>query len=474
MEKTPKPTSIEESGNFGLIERFIDGTKNVADRRSVIRDLVGKGYVEAVAEMGFPQYLFPVMRLWVDEGPDILSSFSHPEEFDFDKTTALFNLKLYQERMAHLGYKMPRVLVNHYDTVPLKKSVKKPFKFAEFGSDYDLFAFGDEKTGSAIVDQERKARMLALFSQGAEGIVDELTSKLDNDLASAIKRISPADAKRIRFQIKSLLLGRMRDIENILSSELENDLSSMSDLLMRFDGSLMQRVFERNKRLEEGFGFDSRLFSANTDFLGLVKKSIGMIADAKGVGFLKQFIDKEGEGICSLEQSGSRIILTVANGSFAISSNGKTIEIDDEKAFEFIKVSKPLAKLESLALFAGASTFHIGSEYGIRAKFIEKLGLVGEAAKYVEGLRVTEDRKQGNFGILLKGTETFPPKTLAFLVIGQRRLRELMYSQAGRTNEPLKFSMQEFRSYIAQFLVEDALSMKNEGMIGDIEYGLTK
>lgn len=455
--------NFEQTGNFSLVGSFIEGSLEAAKQKQLVASMVKGGFDQGLQDMGFPSFVIPVMKLWNEKGPDILSSFSHPEELDFDKITALFNLQLYQQYMTGF-YKLPltNVLVNHYDTVPIKKSVRTPFRFGDFGSTYDLFAVGNEKTSDVSVDSGRGREVVEGFEQNIVQIKRDLFGKLENPLTQAMKEKGVFQNRReIRLGIDVIIENRLSEIGDILSTGLSERALTVADLLMKFNQEMVRRVFSLPTTLEDQFGFDSRLLSTNSDFLNLVRESIQMITEEKGVGFLKEFIGKEGEALCAIESGfGKRDLLTVVDGQFVVVGDGVARqELDDKQVEIMLSQGKPLARLESIALFAGAKTLHMGSEYGIRPIFVEKLGITGEAARYVNGLRVSPDKKHGNFGIIMKGTELSPPTPLYFVLFGKERFANLVCSQAGRTNSPLEMSQAEFLKNCANTLVDDAKTL---------------
>lgn len=465
----------QRESNFSVIDTFISGSIDVARQRLDVISSIDNNDISTLLQMGFPSYVLPIVEMWRRRGPDVLTSFSHPEELDFDKTTALFNLKLYQMRMAHLGFEFPRVLVNQYDTIPLRKSVQKPFGFAEFGSGFDMFSLGGERMSNAGVTTARKDAILSGFEDKKADISNAILAKLNNDFLDAFKNgdIATKERKALVLGVSSLVNQRLGEIADALSTTLLSNPHTTAELLMGFDRELMRRIFGHETSIEEGFGFETGLLSGNERFLNLIKDSINVIVEAKGVGFLREFVGEK-EGLCALDdKNGNRSVLTVTDGSFALNTDGVVTPVTDDVAMEAISSGKPLAKLESIALFAGATTFHMGSEYGIRSLFVEKLGFAGRAADYVNGLRIAQDKKHGNFCVVLEGTETSPPTPLMFVLLGSKRIKELVYSQAGRTNNPLVFSMKEFKQFVAKVLLEDAnISEKKHAMEEGVSYGL--
>ena len=460
-----KEQNIQQETNFGVIGEFVTNTEESIAFRSIVQSLIDSDQDEALLGMGFPKECIPIIKLWREYGPNILTSFSHPEEFDMDKMVGLINLGLYSSYVSNRQVDSTQVLIVDYDTIPIQKSVKKPFKASTFGIDIDMFGVRNDRISAFVLTNERRMdiyqRINSLDASGKGTPVELLLNQLRQELAEEMKgTIEPERKKYATECVENILVERFGQIRQIAQQALDQAPQTLGQTLAAFDQLFTNYILDLGPTSIPFSGFRRTLFSDNQDFLELVRNTIQILIASRGVQILRDIINP-GEGICAIHTENDRHILSKDESEgFILKSDLNSIQISDEDAKQFALSGIPLAKMESAALFAGAQTLHIGSEYGVRPKILNALGFKGKAFEYVMGLKVAEDKKHGNLGMVMK-EGGYVPSLFAFILLGKTQMKQLLLSQAGRTNTPLEFSVPELKKFAAQNLITETVSRGN-------------
>lgn len=452
--------------NFSVVAGFIERTQVSLAMQGSIRLALNEGNSDFLVGMGFPEDCIPVMRLWMDQGPSILSSFSHPEELDLDKITATLNLGLFTSRLRASGENV-RVLVSEYDTIPVQKSAKRPFGIGNFGLDLDVFGIRQDSTsGRVLTALDRDAiaeKAVGLSKEDPKSSGSVFFDSIRNNMTEEINRKGLASQKKKILEAgRRIVLSRFGEMGDAILDAVSVSDPTIAQVLSRFNSSISNLIYNLPCSADEHFGFERKILSDNTDFLGLVSETVRTLIASRGIGFIQEVV-KPGEGIAVRIQGGKRTILSTDEEGFTIDFGNEKATVDDETALQFIENGLPLAKLESLALYAGAMTMHMGSEYGIRPRILEALGFKDRAFNYAMGLRISEDKKHGNLGIVID-PGGYIPTPFAYVLFGRKNLNKLVMAQAGRTTDPIQLSIPDVKEVAADSLVMEALSK-----IGGIE-----
>lgn len=479
-----RPEVIFKEGNFPLIDKFANQLKEVVPIRDKVVQNLEEGNVTNLEKMGFPQDIIPVMQLWKQEGPDILGSFAHPEELDLYKFVSLFNLKAFQKRMALSGVDFPKILINYYDTVLIGRSAEKPFKLGSFGSDFNLFGVKEKEVGSSEVSKEKARDLKEKFKDESTKISDALFIQLREDVVYTMREKEAVKGRK-KIVLEGIKRGLERRVLNLATTfekiaPLQRSEITLSQLLMDFQKELGNIIFNSpfsSLALEEQFGYESILFSKNDNFLNLVKESVKILIETRGIILLKSII-APWEGLAIIVQNGGdRLMLTKdEENNFCFLDKFKEAQrLPDDKVMRFLFQGLPLGKLESLALIAGGFTLHMGSEYGIREKVVKILGASGEAEKYLLGLRIGEDKEQGNEGILFqnleKNSKNYMPLPLMYVLLGRDGTKKFISQIVGETNKPYELGLADLRCFVAQQLVNEELE-KGDSLIDATKNGI--
>lgn len=453
----------ETSGRteFPLVESWVDDTRDILEVRSQISSLLTAGKTDEIINMGFPRDLVPVMLLWKDRGPDILTSFSHPEEMDLYKIIALFNLRLFQMRVREEEVEFPRILINYYDTVEPKLSTTKPFQLGSFGSDYDLFGLRTYYFNDS--SRELKARYIKTVPEIARKLIDQLGGNIGAEVKLLGSELNNINQRTIRKTIENLVISRLDELANCFP-DFEHGFRD-SQALMDFQRKLAGAIFSTPDFLENIFGYECALFSQNQSYINLIKDSLKLIIESRGTDILKQIIEP-GNGLALVKDRGARQMLTKnSNGQFCLKipgslGEGQILE-DADKVREIVcETGLSLAKLETLAIIAGGFTFHMGSEYGIRNVVLDALDIKNsQAYSYLSLLRISQDKEAGNEGILLQGNKNHIPLALAYVMFGKKGVRKLVEEKVGKTSERNILDVKGLKRISAQQLVSEVLEV---------------
>lgn len=447
---------------------------------SVVRD-----GASAIFQNGFkvPGFLVPIMEKWAKEGPIILTSYSHPEQFEMYKFMGSLNLTLFLERIKKEGIVVPtsRVVENWYETVALDRSVKEPLNVANiFPKDklkVNLLGLSGYQFGSEAIDRDEQLDILKRVD--TDEIAQAIVARLTNDLDSELKLSNPNLTKQQRYEMRQVT------IKDIISQRLSTIIrladSSLSETFLRGASRINDFLFELEQRFgshifaeQQSYGFSStmsdltgieaKLSSKNTGYFNIIIDTLALLIRAKGVEVLKSLVNSTGEGLFLGKIEGEDLALTVdkETNTFALMNNitGEiTRSIEDSKILDFCSQNNftPLAKPETLALVASGMVFHMGSEHGNRARALSALDLDGvefrQFSTYASRMRIGQDLEQGNRLFLLGGTKPIPA-VLAYVLFGKDFLRAEMMKMVGLRNEPYKLDELEVRHLAAQNLVK--------------------
>lgn len=447
---------------FPLVESWVDNTKDVIAVRSQISSLLAEGETDEIVNMGFPSDLVPVMLLWKEQGPDILTSFSHPEEMDLYKIGALFNLRLFQMRVREEGVEFPRILINYYDTVEPKLSATKPFQLGSLGSDYDLFGLRTYYFKDS--SRELKARYIKTVPEIVRKLVDQLGGNIGAEFKLRGSKLNNTNQRTIRKAIESLVTSRLDELADCFP-DFEHGFRD-SQALMDFQRRLAAFIFDTPGFLEDVFRYDCSLFSQSRSFINLVRDSLKLLIESRGTDLLKSIIEP-GNGLALVKSRGTRQMLTKnSSDQFCLKIPGSLGEgevINDINVVREIvcETGMPLAKLETLAIIAGGFAFHMGSEYGIRKVVLNALDIPkdSQAYSYLSRLRISQDKEAGNEGILLQGNKNHIPLTLAYVLFGKRGVRKLLGGKVGKTSERTVLDGKNLKRICAQELISEVLEV---------------
>lgn len=458
---------ITQQKESSLVERWVDEVRPVAQMREEVGKMLDSNNAAALEAYGVPKNLHGVMRLWRESAPDILTSFSHPEELDIYKVVALFHLRLFQQQAAKQGIKLPSVLVNYYDTVALHKSALKPLQVGNVGVGVDFLGIARKnKNSTAFINGQEVAVIQQRVRDEVPAISGNLVQLLQEDLILSQREqvTNPEEAlpkKVLVERAREILQGRLEQVAVAFVTAVpggirhQRDSMKVSRMLMQFEQQLTQQVLGLDESLENAFGYDVALSSENPAFLALIRQTIAMLVEARGMQILKDVI-AVGEGLVVSDTPENKQTLSKnANEQFTLRSRtGEEKIITDDEALNFALTHIPLGKLESLALVAGGYTFHMGSEYGIRSKLIDILGLVRKAAVMAQELRIGKDKEHGTDGIILQGTSSYVPLVLACVLLGEQGVKDIL-AHALTLNSPIEMDAKTLKKLAAQGLMDE-------------------
>lgn len=446
-----------------------------------------------------PNFLLPIMRRWAKEGPVILTSYSHPEEFETYSVMAHLNLVLFLEQIKKQGISVPKdkVMENWYETVALSRSVTEPLNVGEtFPRDKlkaDILGITGRRFGSESIDCDKQAAILEQVDgeRISQAIVDRLTNNLDEELKSSMSTLTRKERHEMRqVTIKDLIFQRLSIIIGLVSSRLleirSKDKPTINDFLIDLEQKLSGLILDNQgeygspRKIGSITGIDGILSSKNESYLNLVIGTLELIIEAKGIKVLKDLVNSTGEGLFLGVVEGEDMLLTVNKETERfILMNKKSYSteqvVQDQELIDFIRIKGflPLAKPEILTLVASGMVLHMGSEHGNRARALNVLGINEERSPifyaYLNSLRIGQDLEQGNNLFAVQGSQSIPT-LLAFLLLGKNFLRSKMLEMAGVGFKPEALSDKDFRKLAAKSLVSDAKQLKEKGSSNQGKY----
>jgi len=440
LELQKKGTETSDKEVFPLVGGWIEKLRDPLVQRDRIGLLLQENQTERLEEMGFPADLLEIMKLWRQRGPEILTSFSHPQEAELYGIVGLLNLKILQQLEAQEGRALGRVVVNYYDTISPKLSVRKPMRLGEFGTNLNFFGIDEFGfVGKDLAVKQIKRGNSRQIPQAVDNLVDNLRASAIESLVAKNGNGEPRKARKaVQEELRSLLTDRFQDLSSCFPEDKE---LSQSDILMSFERNFAALIFdELGMPLEDAFGFEAFLFSKNEEYLNLVRETLSILMERRGIGLFADIINP-GEGLAIVNRRGFRKMLTITeNGGFTLTGGTPDELLTDEQARSIIlKDGLPLAKLEMTAIIAGAFTLHMGSEYGGRARISQALQIpqASEAERFIASLRIGEDKEAGNECIVSENGNALPI-VLAYVMLGKKGVRALLEKVAGKTTERLR------------------------------------
>lgn len=481
------------------IERWINElTPTLVERERFILGLKGeikiRGDEAFLQGMVVPSFLVPALSIW-EGGPTILCSYGHPEEFDLYKYIAQLNLVSLLDGLRDRGFDIPRdkVVENWYETVTLGESVTQPLNFGDMMPKdklkADILGISGRKFGSATLDFEKQRELVSRFEGQVPRLAQTFVDRFVQELDDALKEKSPELTRRQRHEvrqdeIKKLISQRLFTITGLVDSALST-LSlrarpSINELLFeveqRFGGLILGQPGLFTPTLSEVTGIVGTLSSKNTRFTQRVVDTLAVLMDSAGPAVLKRLVASTGDGLFTGVIGDQDLIVSVEkeDDSFILISarNGELEQkFTDDELIDFVRDNNfgPFAKTETLALVAGGSTLHMGSERGNREKVLAALNLdpkFGEFIRYVRKLRIGGDLYQGNEPFLLDGSKGIPG-ILAFVLFG-KELGQMIKARVGIDSLPDNLNESEIKKLAAVGLVESFQARRKEtfGFVG--------
>lgn len=457
---------IDEKQSYPLVDRWVAEIKNIHPIREKITNCIDADDSQSLITMGFPQELIPIMRLWRKQGPDVLCTFAHPEEIDIYKIVALFNTKLFQEKALSEGINCEKILVNYYDTVDMHRSAAKPLQMAQLGANDDILGVAGCKSFQSIYQFQLEERHSSVQTTAiAETLINQLRGAVQPYIKTLHTKSVRIGKNEIIGEMTKNVQTRLRMLLQIADHTLAfcGNPCKVSDFLMRFQRNCAAEIFNGSS-LEERFGFETELFSAHSVFLSLVRESIRILIEQKGLSVLKNIIGP-GQGLALvIESDGQKKLLTKdAEDNFSLVNSAREAQtISENEACEHISKAIPLGKLENLALIAGGYTLHMGSEYQTRENIVKTLGIAKEAYVYCMKLRVGEDKEQGSECVMINNdnsrqkSSVYPSLLLTFVLFGKSGVKKLIAQYVGKVSEPQYLTMQQFKDFSASQLFDEA------------------
>ena len=484
MIETAELVEIE---NPKLIEKWVDALEPPLETRQELMAGLAQGAFKLEDDtarfnngLTLPSDLIPIISLWARQGPAILCSYSHPEEFNLYTIIAQLNLVKLIDRLKVSGVIIDRekVAENWYETVPLGESVTRPLNFGGIVPfdklKADIFGIAGHKFGSVALDLDRHQELVSLAEEKIPELARVLEERLTLELDNALKEKSPrrqrleARQESIRRLITRRLftvtemVGESRFAINRRPGLRVNNL--LFEVEQRFWGYILDGRDVYPRKLHEVTGIDGKLSLDNIAFFDLVTETLRLLTEARGISVIKGLVGSTGEGLFFGCIDGQNVTLTVDKdtGDFLVlvTKTGEVKQsIPDTEMLRFVSQNNfmPLAKAEMLALISGGVTLHMGSEYNNREKALAALGL--EDSKfagfrdYLGGLRIGADLEQGSEPFLLGGTKGMPA-VLAFVLFGRDTLRRMIFDRVGSDSGPKAMVDREIRKLVAEKLVE--------------------
>lgn len=452
--------SNPEQEDFPLARQWINQLREPISLRDRISFLLSSDRVDEVVRMGFPADLLDIMKLWKEKGPQILTSFSHPQEAELYKLVGLLNLKRFQDVASLQGITFDQVTVNYYDTVSPKLSVRKPLSLLDLGTglnffDVDMFGF----QGANLPVSQVKKDATRQIPETINNLVDQFRPLVIEPIVKKDLPNGQVKAQRRALEERMTTLFGQR-FNDLLGCFPASDSLSQSEILMEFERNFSALIFdEYGLPLEDVFGYDFSLFSKNEQFLALVRETLSILMEKRGVSLFKTIINP-GEGLVLISNVTRRMLTKTSWDSFALTGGfGEDKDISDEDAKTIIlEKGIPLAKLEMLAIIAGGFTLHMGSEYGARARILEALEIPqgSQAERYLSSLRIGQDKEAGN-ECVKSDTGNALPIVMGYALLGKEGIRRLLDRVVGKTTERLKLDRKGLKRF---FVSELALAMQ--------------
>ena len=452
----------QEVGRSGIVDRWITDARPVLSIRKRVEDAVEKNNTEVLIKMGFPETIHPLMKLWNKKGPDILTSFSHPEEFDTYKLIGALQLRQFLDQVDDNQFKKPIIVLPYFDTVPVHKSAIKPLKVADIGYDINIFGVLDDKkvSSTSSLSAETIGNAQSNFEQKIPTIASELIKSLQGDIIAANKATNRGIiSSEVLIQTKQLIEQRLSillDIYKHAAPTSRRQPRKISRILMDTQQAIVSQIFANeigNQSFETALGHSAVLASENINYLTLSRDSIKALPQEHCAHILKKSINP-GEGLAVSINGGTRQVLSKnSEDNFTLRDiTGREEVITTQQAMSFATSEMPLGKLEFIAMLGGGKTLHMGSEYNVRERIIDALGITGDAKNYVMNLRIGNDKEHGVEAIQLDGTETYVPLALLYVFFGEKGVKNIL-SENLTTHRALVMTRQQLRKSASESLV---------------------
>ncbi|HVT01142.1 MAG TPA: hypothetical protein VHE53_02800 [Patescibacteria group bacterium] len=475
--------NVENRQNNSLINEWVNTSLPFIQRRDqMVRDLQ-QGLVRTdgsdilfTSGLRAPLSLARTMTLWANEGPLILGSYCHPEQFDLYTAVASVNTSLFLKQLATRGRPLnsTEVSENWYETVALDRTLTAPFTYGDvFNVRNDFLGLGSIKYGSELLSTETQQDMLKQVDclQIGRAITGRLSTEIFNEQTAL--GLNKPQKKKQQEDITLLISFRLQAVKDLAISSLEAlgvSQLRVDDFLMIFEqkffGQIMkEKTFPLAPRLSDITGVEGKLFSKNERYLRLVFETLKILQDEFGPQIFKKLVGSTGEGLFFGDLNGRETDITVdpENASFALKDRKtglSTGNLEDDEMLDFVTSNKflPLAKSEMLALMSGSTTLHMGSEHGNREKVLAALGI--DEARYPDfkafmtGMRIGQDLEQGHPVIEIEGISRFISPILLYALLGKDLLRSRLVAKSG-TREPSDvFTNKEFKAFCARELIK--------------------
>lgn len=481
-----------------MVDRWVTICLPALRMRKRLVDEITAGVIPLEGDV--PDFLLPIMQRWAKEGPVILTSYGHPEELEMYKFMGHLNLALFLEKTREQGFSIPKdkIMENWYETVAFNRTVTEPLNVGEtFSRDKlkaDPLGLTGHRLGSETIDCDKQAAILEQVDiEGiSKTVVDLLTNELDDELKLSMFSLTRRERHEMRqTTIKNIIVQRLSVIIGLANSSLSEirvrNKPTINDFLIEFEKKLAGFILDDQvkygsfRKIGYFTGIEGVLSSGNENYLGLVIDTLHLIIKAKGVKVLKDLVDSTGEGLFLGVFDDKEMLLTVDKETARfILMNKKTYVaeqiIEDPELIDFVKTKRffPLAKSETLALVASGMTFHMGSEYGNRAKALAVLNINEERYPqlyaYLTKLRIGQDLEQGNNLFAVNGGKAIPA-VLAFLLLGRDFLRSKMLERVGVESRPESLTDKELRKLAAKSLVSNAKKLQEKRGLDQNRYG---
>ncbi len=424
--------------------------------RSKVLDLIRQGDVQSLVLMGFPEDMAQVMVHYSSDMPDILISISHPSQLDLYRTVGMLNCWLLISRLS--GYNIRRVKVPYYDTVRLdSKSVLNPFLLKK-GNFWGLRG----KTTDDPIDIDA---MLSKMGESIQmEIIDELFNQIFPFVSKEIKKLGVVSQERgvLMERVKSLMSSRMQGIISFINSCRGGQVYTIGEFLVSFQQRLISDVIgEQDVLLEDILGYDCPLLaSADTVFRDTARMYLEHMVCQRGEeNFISMFPDGDLSIVCV---GGSKCILVKCHdGTFMLkgyNSGSLPSIVPRGKGVELLLSSQRfLARSEMVSIILSGTILHMGSEYGVRDDIVKKLGISGEAERYVRNLRIGSDNRHASSCMAIEGvSDGYLSLPFLYVMLGKEGILSLIRSKVGKTCEADVLDMDNLRTFFARSLLRDA------------------
>lgn len=465
---------------FPFVEYMGKMLPGVIQTRESIRSLVHDGDAERLMDIGFPEDIIPILSLWKD-APEVLVSTTHSEEMDVYPYISFINLALLKKRLALEGENLGNVQVIYFDTVPVHTSARDPFRFGRFGakigSRYDMFGIlGRKVTSRTPLSKEELLQYSQQFNETIPEIAAQLSSELADEMRNQMRSrvltnkeglqtfMTKEERNQALGKVRNLIDTRLYKLAEVYAdvvSEVGENISLAKFLMLfeqRFAGMLFTSATSR-LGYEGKFGYDSVLLSDADDYRKRIKASVGILLESRGVDLLRGCLESgESVALCGGKNNEQHVILLNDEMNFMIRTPDGDCIIPDEEVVPLLMSPDTIlhAKVESIGLVAGALMTHMGSEYGIREKIVQQLGLQGVARDFALNNRIGQDKEQGSDGMILQSNKAYISLILMYTLFGDAGVRKLVGRKAGKTNKADEYSDEgSFKAVAAQSLLHD-------------------